>query len=129
MNLEESVEWRRGGNSSHSGYSAGSTSSAGHHLNQDTTDNNYNNDNPHHHNILDDYDLGQCIGRGGFATVYKATRRRFSPAACLPRTHAIKIIHKQDLIQQKKLSLSRIHNEIAIHRQLQHPNIVQFLDR
>ena len=82
----------------------------------------------HTDNILDDYDLGQCIGRGGFATVYKATRRRISPNSYLPRTHAIKIMNKQDIIE-KKLQVDRIRNEIQLHKHLHHINIVQYIDR
>ena len=78
--------------------------------------------------LLEDFDIGQCIGKGGFAMVYKATKRSLSPDAILPRTHAIKIIVKEEMLK-KNLSLQRIRNEIDIHAHLRHPNIVQYIDR
>lgn len=66
---------------------------------------------------MDHLDLGQLIGEGGFASVFKAfDRSRQSDVAvkCVDK-HRIQDLHL----------LSRIENEISIHSQLDHPNIVR----
>jgi len=64
------------------------------------------------------YDLGQIIGRGGFARVYRA-RHRISGADV-----AIKVIEK-DKMKQMKMA-ERVQNELEIHPSLPaHPHIVK----
>lgn len=63
-----------------------------------------------------DYDIGQLIGSGGFATVYRAIARETSDEV------AIKIMNKQHLREMKMTK--RVQAEIAISLQLQHPHIV-----
>ena len=68
---------------------------------------------------LDDFDIGQLLGRGGFATVYRARYRDSSKEV------AIKIIDKQKM-QQAKMT-ERVRNEIRIHSQIHHPAITGML--
>lgn len=68
---------------------------------------------------LDDYDLGQQIGKGGFATVYRARHRAKGTEV------AIKVTRK-DAITDAAM-MERVKNEIIIHRKLKHRNIVAFL--
>lgn len=63
-----------------------------------------------------EYDIGQLIGSGGFATVYRAIVRETSHEV------AIKIMDKAYLRETKMTK--RIEAEIAISLQLQHPHIV-----
>ena len=67
---------------------------------------------------LEDYDIGQLLGRGGFANVFRAKNR-------LSReTVAIKVISKSTI---EELNLhERVRNEIRIHSKLQHHHVVQY---
>lgn len=71
--------------------------------------------------MLDDaYDLGGKLGRGCFATVFKATRRVDN------RSVAVKIIEKKRLDEETAILLE---NELTILRAVsQHPGIVTLLD-
>lgn len=64
---------------------------------------------------MENYDLGQVIGEGGFAVVYKAVDRLHQ------REVAVKCIDKGKLRMNNLLH--RIENEIRIHNSLHHPNI------
>ena len=61
---------------------------------------------------ISDYDIGGLLGKGGFASVYKSRSRKTGEEV------AIKIIS-----QSKKPVAA---NEIAIHSQCRHSNIIQF---
>ena len=61
--------------------------------------------------------LGQLLGRGGFANVYRARSRLKGEVV------AIKIIEKIK-IDELKMN-DRIENEIRIHSNLKHPNIIK----
>ena len=69
---------------------------------------------------IDDYDVGQLIGRGGFAEVYRA-RERFSN-----KEIAIKITNKAKMVESKMIN--RIYNEIEIHSKMENKNIIQLFD-
>lgn len=100
---------------------------------------------------IEQFDLGQWIGRGGFATVYRAIHRSTR------KEYAIKFINKPkeftgtttssslsstvpsssspqrsvvvaDEMKRRQQQLQRIENEITIHPQLHHHNIVQCFD-
>lgn len=66
---------------------------------------------------IDDYDIGQLLGRGGFASVYRARER----STCL--LFAVKIMIKT-FIQEHKME-SRVFNEIKIHSELNCEGIVK----
>ena len=68
--------------------------------------------------MLEDYDIGQLLGRGGFANVFRAKNR-------LSReTVAMKVISKSKI---EELNLyERVRNEIRIHSKLHHHHIVQY---
>jgi serine/threonine protein kinase len=69
---------------------------------------------------IEQYDIGQLLGKGGFASVYRA-RDRVSGEDV-----AIKVIQKS-LIKSSNSS-ARVVNEIKIHAQLHHPKIVRLRD-
>ena len=66
---------------------------------------------------IDDYDVGQLLGRGGFASVYRARER----STCL--LFAVKIMIKS-YIEKHKMQ-SRVFNEIQIHSELNCEGIVK----
>jgi serine/threonine protein kinase len=66
---------------------------------------------------IDDYDVGQLLGRGGFASVYRARER----STCL--LFAVKIMIKS-YIEKHKME-SRVFNEIQIHSELNCEGIVK----
>jgi polo-like kinase 4 len=73
---------------------------------------------------IDDYDIGQLLGKGGFACVYRA-RHRISG-----ENVALKVIAKSIAAAvggPDANSISRVKNEILIHSQLRHSNIVRFM--
>ena len=66
-----------------------------------------------------------CIGEGGFGTVYKVTKdssTSFSPSTL---TYALKCIKKQNIINTYE-GEHQVREEIRIHRQLKHENICKF---
>ena len=69
---------------------------------------------------INDFDVGQLLGRGGFATVFRAHRRHDGLDV------AIKIIEKSKIINED--ARNRIHNEISIHSLLHHKFVVKFID-
>lgn len=66
---------------------------------------------------MENFDFGQVIGEGGFASVFKAIDREKHRAV------AIKCIDKKKLKEVNLLY--RIENEIRIHEKLQHSNIIE----
>lgn len=66
---------------------------------------------------MDNYDFGQLIGEGGFASVYKAFDRLSN------REVAVKCINKAKLIELNLLY--RVENEIQIHERLKNKNIIE----
>lgn len=64
--------------------------------------------------MLDDYDIGGLLGKGGFAHVYRGRKRGSG------REVAIKIV--------SRTHHRVIQNEIALHQQCSHPNIIQFME-
>lgn len=77
---------------------------------------------------IDDYDIGQLLGKGGFACVYRA-RHRISGDNV-----ALKVIAKSIAVvattgghDAAVNSINRVKNEILIHSQLRHRNIVRFM--
>jgi polo-like kinase 4 len=68
---------------------------------------------------MNHYEVGEQIGRGGFANVYSARDVRDGKQV------ALKIIRKE--LMQEEL-LFRVENEIRIHYQLKHSNIVQLYE-
>ena len=66
----------------------------------------------------EDYDIGQSLGRGGFANVFRAKNRSSRENV------AIKMICKSKI---EELGLhERVRNEIRIHSKLHHHHIVQY---
>lgn len=68
---------------------------------------------------ISDYDLGQALGTGGFATVYRARDRATG------REVAIKVIIKSHMIERNLVD--KVDSEIKIHRILKHDHIVKLL--
>ena len=66
---------------------------------------------------IDDFDVGQLIGRGGFATVYRARHRR-SGKVC-----ALKIMEKESIARHRMED--RVAQEIRIHASLRCGGIVR----
>lgn len=66
---------------------------------------------------IDDYDIGQLLGRGGFASVYRARERKNG------LLFALKIMEKS-YIKKHKME-SRVENEISIQSDLVYNGIVQ----
>jgi len=66
---------------------------------------------------IDDFDVGQLIGRGGFATVYRARHRR-SGKVC-----ALKIMEKESIARYRMED--RVAQEIRIHASLRCDGIVR----
>eukprot|EP01041_Mallomonas_annulata_P006484 gene6484-13089_t len=69
---------------------------------------------------IDDYDMGQLLGKGGFATVYRA-RSRINMEEV-----AMKIIDKERMVELKMAD--RIISEVRIQKSLAHESIVRLLD-
>lgn len=65
---------------------------------------------------IGDYDIGQLLGRGGFAVVYRARDRKTNADV------AVKVIDRAAMLD--KGALARIVNEIKVHRLLKHDKIV-----
>ena len=65
---------------------------------------------------MDDFDVGQLLGKGGFASVYRAKHR------VTGESYAVKIIEKEKMID---IGISdRVQSEIEIHSQMKHESIV-----
>ena len=62
--------------------------------------------------------LGQSIGRGAFGTVYEAWLNG--------RKLAVKIVDKKKL-QDSRVTLQRVYDEIRVHESLNHAHVVRFL--
>ncbi|PAA72558.1 hypothetical protein BOX15_Mlig031595g1 [Macrostomum lignano] len=90
------------------------------------------------------YDLGQCLGRGGFGICYEAIERRYasccrrggdatdgqeaeeSDVVVSERTVAIKRVCMQQVRQASKEP--HLWYEIGLHSQLRHRNVVELID-
>jgi serine/threonine protein kinase len=68
----------------------------------------------------DRYEIGEVVGRGGMATVYRAVQKN------LNRVVALKVIH-QNLIHDTEF-VSRFLREAQLSASLSHPNIVHVYD-
>lgn len=66
---------------------------------------------------IEDYSLGQQIGKGAFGQVYQASIPKSS------KSYAIKIIDKK-LVMTSEM-IKRVKNEVSIHSTLDHPNILR----
>lgn len=85
---------------------------------------------------LDDFDVGQELGKGGFAVVYRA-RVRLSGMEV-----ALKVVDKQRACEHlatcsagdsrglsgTELACERVANEVRLHWGLKHPTLVELLD-
>eukprot|EP01032_Pedospumella_encystans_P034134 gene34134-38579_t len=69
---------------------------------------------------IDAYDLGQYLGRGGYAEVFRARNRKTGQDV------AIKICKRPG--DEDPGWISRMQNEISIHSKLKHPNIVSLYE-
>ena len=69
---------------------------------------------------IDEFDIGQLLGRGGFASVYQARIKATGIEV------ALKIMNKS-IITTNQLSL-RVINEIKTHDKLHHPSIIELID-
>lgn len=67
---------------------------------------------------IDDYDVGQLLGRGGFASVYRVRERETGIL------YALKIMQKESII--KNNMKNRVINEIRIQSELVYDGIVHF---
>lgn len=70
-------------------------------------------------NMQDHYILAEMIGKGCYATVYRAMCKKTG------KSYAIKAIRKEDLVPEEKECLRQ---EIACHKLTSHPNIVNLID-
>jgi len=71
-------------------------------------------------NSIDGFDVGQSLGRGGFASVFSARNRLTGDLV------AIKAVDKAKLRESNLLD--RISNEVKIHALMEHNNIVRYID-
>ena len=67
------------------------------------------------------YRRGRLIGKGGFAKVYEVTDLTVTGAV---RVYADKVINKE--VFAKRTSKDKVKREIMLHKDLSHPNVVQF---
>ena len=70
--------------------------------------------------IIGPYQLGQCLGRGGFGVVYEATHRETGQRVALKFLHGSKELEPE--VQ------NRFVREVALLKRLEHENIVQTFD-
>ena len=68
---------------------------------------------------IDNYQVGDLLGRGGFASVYKARCINTGMEV------AIKMVDKQQMIRAKMDE--RVRQEVGIHARLNHPSIVKLI--
>ncbi|KAK0401618.1 hypothetical protein QR680_015878 [Steinernema hermaphroditum] len=66
------------------------------------------------------YRVGRFLGKGGFARCYEVTESGTSQKL------AAKVVSRESI--SRKTTRSKMVQEIAIHRDLQHPNIVKMMD-
>ena len=64
--------------------------------------------------MLEDYDIGGLLGKGGFAHVYRCRHR------ITGLEYAVKVIHQSHAMT--------IQQEISLHSICHHPNIVEFIE-
>lgn len=69
---------------------------------------------------IDDYDIGQCLGKGGFASVFQARERDSNED---DMSLAIKIIDKSNFVAHDGAYL-KFMNEYKIHSSIMHENVV-----
>ena len=70
-----------------------------------------------HRLYLKNYDIGQLVGKGGFACVYRGRVRATGKSV------AIKVMDKRKIGDERVAQ--RVTNEIQIHWQLQHSSIAE----
>lgn len=68
---------------------------------------------------LEDFDIGQKLGSGGFGSVYKARNRLSSELV------ALKVIDRHRLAKDYEKLCQRVMSEISIHSRLNHKNIIK----
>ena len=72
------------------------------------------------------YRKGRLIGKGGFAKVYEVTDLTInSQQTGITRVFADKVINKE-VFSKRSTSKDKVKREIQLHKDLNHPNIVQF---
>ncbi|CAG8509068.1 12766_t:CDS:2 [Ambispora leptoticha] len=69
--------------------------------------------------VIEDFEIGQLLGRGGFGDVYKAFAKK---GEFCGKEIAIKIIDKSSL---KSDALQRVYSEAKIHAKLSHSSILK----
>ena len=72
--------------------------------------------------LLCSYKVGRTLGKGTSAIVKIGTHIKTQKRV------AIKILNKRTLIQKDKKSIEKIHREILILSQLNHPHIISLYD-
>lgn len=70
---------------------------------------------------LDDYDMGQPVGKGRFSTVFHCVRRKDKASCALKK---IKLATQNN----DKTLLTKCLKEVGLLRNLEHPNIVKYND-
>ena len=69
----------------------------------------------------DEYTLSKQLGKGSFGEVYLTTKKGSS------KKYATKILDKKKFSRNEKIK-SYLDNEIAILKEIKHPNIVKLID-
>jgi serine/threonine protein kinase len=90
--------------------------------------------------LIDDFDLGQILGQGGFATVYRARDRSSGEEVALKIIEKASFLSKETnksylhdspdagLLYKCTEAYHRIENEIQLHSVLYHPHLVTLLE-
>jgi|TARA_B110000285_G_scaffold137464_1_gene154009 calcium/calmodulin-dependent protein kinase I len=73
----------------------------------------------HYRNIKETYKIEATLGKGSFATVKKAKNRATG------ERFAVKVLSKKKMSDEDKAAMT---TEIAILKQVDHPNIVKLID-